>query len=63
MVEREIAKGKKVMATIVDLKAAFDSVDRGIWGKSLEKRKVSVKLRERIIEIYEKRGESKEKNG
>lgn len=37
---------------LVDLKAAFGSVDRKILGKKLEKREISKELR-RIIEIYE----------
>lgn len=41
------------MATFIDLKAVFDSVDRRVLGRSLEGRGMSVKLRERIIEIYE----------
>lgn len=41
------------MATFIDLKAMFDSVDRRVLGRSLGGRGVSVKLRERIIEIYE----------
>jgi len=30
LVKRELARGRKVVATFVDLKTAFDSVDRGI---------------------------------
>jgi len=41
------------MVALVDLKAAFDSVDRRILGRRLEEEKVSRKLRERIMEIYE----------
>jgi len=52
VVEREIARGSRVVATFVDLKAAFDSVDRGVLGRSLEERGVSARLR-RIMEIYE----------
>lgn len=55
MVERKIARGNKVVVTFIDLKAAFDSlsVDKRVLGRSLEGRGMSVKLRERIIEIYE----------
>lgn len=35
------------------MKAAFDTVNREILAKSLEKRGVSKRLRERILEIYE----------
>lgn len=41
------------MATFIDLKAMFDSVDRRVLGRSLGGRGVSVKLRVRIIKIYE----------
>jgi len=53
LVERQLKRGGKVVATFVDLKTAFDSVDRGILEKSLEKRGVSEGLRRRIREIYE----------
>lgn len=53
VVERGMKRGEKVMAMCVDLKAAFDSVDRGILARSLEERGVSERLRARIIEIYE----------
>jgi len=45
-----------VIATFVDLKAAFDSVDRGILEKSLGERGICEGLRRRIREIY---GETK----
>lgn len=41
------------MAIFIDLKAAFDSVDRRVLGESLQGRGVSKGLRERIMEIYE----------
>jgi len=41
------------VATLVDLRTAFDSVDRGILERSLEERGVSEGLRERIREVYE----------
>jgi len=37
----------------VDLRAAFDSVDRGIFGRRLEVKGVSESLRCRIREVYE----------
>ena len=43
---------KKVVATLVDLRAAFDSVDRKILRRRLEEVGVGEKLRERIVEIY-----------
>lgn len=36
VVEREIARGNKIVATFVDLKAMFDSMDRRVLGRSLE---------------------------
>lgn len=53
VVKREIARGNKIVVTFVDLKTAFDSVDRGVLGRSLEERGASVRLRERIMKIYE----------
>jgi len=40
-VERELARGRKVVATFVDLRT-FDSVDRRILERSLEEKEVSV---------------------
>lgn len=48
-----MGKSKKVVAVLVDLKAVFDSVDRGILGRRLREERVSYKLRKRIREIYE----------
>lgn len=53
VVERKIARGRKIVAKFINLKAAFDSVDRRVLGRSLE-RGVSKRLREKIMEIYEK---------
>lgn len=47
VVERQVEKGKKVMAAFVDLMAAFDSMNRGLIGRCLEDRGVSKRLRER----------------
>jgi len=52
LVEGELARERNVVATFVDLKTAFDSVDREILKKSLEERGVSEGLR-RIREVYE----------
>lgn len=54
VVGREVRKkGGKIVAFFVDLKAAFDSVERqGVW-KAMESRGVSGKLRKRIRELYE----------
>lgn len=63
LVGRELERGKKVVAALVDLKAAFDSVDRGILERRLREEKVSDRLRERIMEIYEERSEGGRKVG
>lgn len=33
VVEKELASGKRIVATFVDLRAAFDLVDRGVLGR------------------------------
>lgn len=50
---RKIGRGGKIVAALVDFKAAFDSVDREILKKRLEEGGVSSRLRRRIMEIYE----------
>lgn len=49
---RELERGKKVVAALVDLKAAINSVDREVLARRLREEKVSGRLRERIMEIY-----------
>jgi len=56
LVGREIERGRRVVAALVDLKAAFDTVDRRILGKRMEEEGVSKRLRERIEEIYKETG-------
>lgn len=53
LVGREIGKDRKVVAALIDLRAAFDSVDRRIMRRRLEECEVSKNLRERIMETYE----------
>ena len=53
VIGRELEKGKEVIAVMVDLKAAFDSVDRGVMRKRLKEEGISKRLRDRIGEIYE----------
>lgn len=53
LVGRKLERGKKVVAALVDLKAAFDSVDREVLTRKLREEKVSGRLRERVMEIYE----------
>src|SRR5436309_217260 len=50
--ERESDGGGLVVAAFVDLKAAFDSVDRGILLEALKSRGVREGLRDRIEEVY-----------
>lgn len=54
LVGRELRRGGGgIVMALVNLKAAFDSVDRKVLGKRLEEGGVSRKLRMRILEIYE----------
>lgn len=46
LVGREVRRGEKIVAALVDLKTAFDSVDRKILGKRLEE--VNKGFRKRI---------------
>lgn len=46
--------GGKIVAALVDFKAAFDSVDKEILKKRLEEGGMSSRLRRRIMKIYEK---------
>lgn len=46
VVERKLAKGKRIVATFVDLRTAFDSVDRGVLGRSLEERGGKCQIKE-----------------
>lgn len=53
IVNREIAKKKgRLFAFFVDLKAAFDKVDRDKLDQELTRLKIRTQLRERIMEIY-----------
>lgn len=55
MIGRAFSKERgKLVATFIDLKAAFDSVDRETLWKVLEKREISEALRIRIEELYSK---------
>lgn len=53
MVGKELGRGRIVITALVDLRAAFDSVDRRVLGISLRRVGVSKRLRERIMEIYQ----------
>ncbi|XP_077272062.1 uncharacterized protein LOC143902767 [Temnothorax americanus] len=53
VIGRAISKERgKLVATFIDLKAAFDSVDREILWKVMEKNGISKRLRDRIKELY-----------
>ena len=53
MINRRTEKtGGKMVALFIDLKAAFDSVDREVLWRAMEERGVSEDLRRRIEEIY-----------
>lgn len=53
LVKRGMARGRKIVTTFVNLRTVFDSIDRGILGRSLVERGVSEELRERIMGVYE----------
>lgn len=67
VMRRELQGRKRVVPMLVDLKAAFNLLERGDLGKRLEDKGISKELTERIVEIYRKTryvvkmGESKEK--
>lgn len=54
IINRELSKPKgKVFAFFADLKAAFDKIDRKVLAERMRRMEVSVRLRKRIMEIYE----------
>jgi hypothetical protein len=53
LINRQLGKrGGKVVALFVDVRAAFDSVDRGVLGKAMRERGVREGLVERVEEIW-----------
>lgn len=53
MIQRELRKSKgKLFAFFVNLKSAFDKVDRKILRERMERIGISRELRERIADIY-----------
>lgn len=52
IIGRELQIGKEMVAMMVDLKAAFDSVDKEVLGRRLEEGGISKRIRERIRKIY-----------
>lgn len=53
IIGRRISKGEKVWAFFIDLKAAFDKLDREILWDMMRRRGISEVLIERVKEIYE----------
>lgn len=52
LVNRQVGKkGEKLVALFIDLKAAFDLVDRKILVEAMRKRGIRVGLTERVVEI------------
>jgi len=51
LINRQLGKRKKAVALFVNLKAAFDSVDRGIMYKAMRERGIRDGLIERIREV------------
>lgn len=55
IVNRQIGKkGGKMVALIVDLRAAFNSVDRGELWETMRERGVREGLIERVVEVLQK---------
>lgn len=57
LVQREKEKGngsKRIYALFIDLKAAFDNVDRGVLWNILERKGINERLISRIKNIYER---------
>jgi len=51
LINRQLGKGKGVTALFVDLKAAFDSIDRRVLVESLEERGIRKGLVERVKDV------------
>lgn len=52
LVNKQLKKGKKAVALFVDMKAAFDSVDRRILYKTMKERGIREGLIERVKEVF-----------
>lgn len=52
VINRQLGREKKVVAMFVDLKAAFDSVDRGVLYSAMRERGIREELIERVKEVY-----------
>lgn len=53
IVGRRLKEKKKVWAFFMDLKVAFDRIDRGVLWEMMRRREVSEGLIDRVGEIYE----------
>jgi len=51
LINRQLGKRKKAVTLFVDLKAAFDSVDRGIMYKAMRERGIREGLIERVRKV------------
>jgi len=51
LINRQLGKGKKVVAMFIDFKAAFDSVDRKVLGEAMRGRGIEEGLIERVKEV------------
>jgi len=51
LVNRQLGQGKKVVALFVDLRAAFDTIDRKVLYKAMEERGIKEGLIERVREM------------
>lgn len=54
MVNRQIRKGGKMVALFIDLRAAFDSVDRGVLIGMMKKKRIKEGLIRRVEEVLRK---------
>lgn len=48
LVGRDVGRGRKIVAALIDLRAAFDSVDKRIMEKKFEEGGMSRNLRKRL---------------
>jgi len=58
LINRQLGKGKGVTALFVDLKAAFDSIDRRVLVESMEERGIRRSLVERVKKVLRQKVES-----
>jgi len=51
LINRQLERGKKVVAMFINFKAAFDSVDRGVLGEAIRGRRIGEGLIKRVKEV------------